>query len=55
MSVQLKDVRGIRNALKIKTSAPGPFFLGPAGKIVGMTNSAHRGNVGGRQCQTYTD
>ena len=31
------------------------FFWGPAGKIIRMTNSAHGGNVGGRQCQTCTD
>ena len=31
------------------------FFLGPAGKIIRMTKSAHSGNVGGRQCQTSTD
>ena len=32
-----------------------PFFLGPAGKIVGITNPAHGENVSGRQCQTSTD
>ena len=31
------------------------FFLGPVGKIIRMTNSAHGGIVGGRQCQTSTD
>ena len=31
------------------------FFWGPAGKIIRMTNSAHGGNVGGKQCQTFTD
>ena len=31
------------------------FFFGPAGTIIRMTNPAHVGNVGGRQCQTLTD
>ena len=31
------------------------FFFWASGKIIGMTNSAHRGNVGRRQCQTCTD
>ena len=31
-----------------------PLFY-PVGKIISMTNSAHSGNVSGRQCQTSTD
>ena len=31
------------------------FFLGPAWIIISMTNPAHSGNVGGRQCQTSAD
>ena len=28
------------------------LFFGPAGKIINMTNSAHGGNVSGRQCRS---